>query len=108
MGHVDVNGVAYSLPDGRPLLGDVSFRVDDGSVTALVGPNGAGKTTLLRMIAGEVPPDDGSISVSGTLGEMRQFVGSIRDDSTITDLLTSIAPAPSAVQPLPYATPRQR
>ncbi|MGV9853323.1 ATP-binding cassette domain-containing protein, partial [Streptomyces sp. NPDC003442] len=33
----------------RRLLGDVSFRVAEGTVAALVGPNGAGKTTLLRL-----------------------------------------------------------
>ncbi|HLI44474.1 MAG TPA: ATP-binding cassette domain-containing protein [Acidimicrobiales bacterium] len=94
MGHVEVNGVVLSLPDGRPLLGDVSFRVDDGSVTGLVGPNGSGKTTLLRMIAGEggaPEPDAGSISVSGTLAYMPQFIGSIRDGSTVRDLLLGIA-----------------
>ena len=45
MGHVDLSGVSYALPDGRMLLDDISFRVGDGAVVALVGPNGAGKTT---------------------------------------------------------------
>lgn len=119
MGHIDVNGVAYCLLDGRPVLGDVSFRVDEGSVTALVGPNGSGKTTLFRMIAAaatagnpakardpaspstetetetETPvPEAGSISVSGGLGVMAQFIGSIRDRSTVRDLLVSISPPP--------------
>jgi ATPase subunit of ABC transporter with duplicated ATPase domains len=92
--HIDVNGVTYSLPDGRPLFGDVSFRVDEGSLTALVGPNGSGKTTLLEMIAGahDAPSaDSGSISVSGSLGVMPQFIGSIRDDSTVRDLLVSLS-----------------
>ena len=56
MGHVDVNGVSYTLPDGRCLLDDVSFRVGDGARAALVGENGAGKTTLLRIIAGDLVP----------------------------------------------------
>jgi ATPase subunit of ABC transporter with duplicated ATPase domains len=97
VGHIDVNGVAFSLPDGRPLFGDISFRVDEGSLTALVGPNGSGKTTLLEMIAGadSAPrPEAGSISVSGPLAVMPQFIGSIRDDSTVRDLLVSIAPVP--------------
>jgi ATPase subunit of ABC transporter with duplicated ATPase domains len=92
VGYIDVNGVSYSLADGRPLLRDLSFRVDDGSVTALVGPNGAGKTTLLALIAGDLEPDDGSLSINGQLAVMRQFIGSIRDDTTVRQLLVDIAP----------------
>src|SRR4051812_27487707 len=92
MGHVDVNGVAYSLPDGRPLLGDVTFRVGDGATVALIGPNGTGKTTLLRIIAGDLEPHEGSIGRSGGLGVMRQFVGSLRDETSVRDLLVSVAP----------------
>jgi ATPase subunit of ABC transporter with duplicated ATPase domains len=75
------------------LLDDVSFRVGDGSTVALVGPNGAGKTTLLRLIAGDQAPQAGSVTSSGGLGVMRQFIGGIRDDSSVGDLLLSIAPA---------------
>src|SRR5829696_2083533 len=93
MGHVDLAGVRYTLPDGRVLLDDVSFRVGEGAVVALVGPNGSGKTTLLRLIAGDLTPSSGSISRSGGLGVMRQFIGSIRDGRTVRDLLVSLAPA---------------
>ncbi len=92
MGHVDLSGVGYDLPDGRVLLDDVSFRVGEGAVVALVGANGSGKTTLLRIIAGDLVPTRGSISRSGGLGVMRQFIGSIRDASTVRDLLFSVAP----------------
>ena len=92
MGHLEAAHLEYYLPDGRPLLGDVSFRVGDGAVTALIGPNGAGKTTLLRLISGELTPHAGTVTVSGGLGVMRQFVGSVRDDTTVRDLLVSVAP----------------
>jgi ATPase subunit of ABC transporter with duplicated ATPase domains len=92
MGHVDLSGVSYALPDGRMLLDEVSFRVGDGAVVALVGPNGAGKTTLLKIIAGDLQPSDGAISRSGGLGVMRQFIGSIRDHTTVRDLLFSLSP----------------
>ena len=92
MGHVDVQHVSFHLPDGRPLLDDVSFRVGEGAKAALVGANGAGKTTLLRIVTGDLLPHEGSVARSGGLGVMRQFVGSVRDDSTVRDLLLSVAP----------------
>ena len=92
MGHVDLSQISFVLPDGRPLLDEVSLRVGDGAVVALVGPNGAGKTTLLRIVGGEIDPHGGSVTRSGGLGVMRQFVGSVQDDSSVRDLLVSVAP----------------
>ncbi len=93
MGHVDVNGVSYRLPDGRTLFSDVSFRVGDGAIVSLVGANGSGKTTLMRIIAGDIDPLGGSVARSGGLGVMRQFIGSVRDESTVRDLLVSVSPS---------------
>jgi len=92
MGQINVVGIEYALSDGRVLLNDVSFRVGEGSKVALIGPNGSGKTTLFRMIAGDLQPDAGQIIITGGLGVMRQFIGSIRDDSTVRDLLVSVSP----------------
>jgi ATPase subunit of ABC transporter with duplicated ATPase domains len=91
MGHLEVAHVDYYLPDGRLLLADASFRVGQDSVVALVGPNGAGKSTLMRLIAGELTPDEGTITSSGGLGVMPQFIGSVRDDRTVRDLLVGVA-----------------
>ncbi|MHA7240575.1 ABC-F family ATP-binding cassette domain-containing protein [Arthrobacter sp. TMS1-12-1] len=92
MAHLDISGIDYFLSDGRQLLNGVAFRVGDGHKTALIGPNGTGKTTLLRIISGDLSPDEGSVSRSGAMGIMRQFVGQVRDDSTVRDLLVSAAP----------------
>ncbi|GHH85550.1 ABC transporter ATP-binding protein [Streptomyces sulfonofaciens] len=92
MGHLEAGHLEYHLPDGRTLLGDVSFRVGEGSAMALVGPNGAGKTTLLRLLSGELKPHGGTVAVTGGLGVMPQFVGSVRDERTVRDLLVSVAP----------------
>ncbi|MEV7007314.1 ATP-binding cassette domain-containing protein [Streptosporangium sp. NPDC051022] len=92
MAHVEVDHLTYLLPDGRPLLDEVSFRVGEGVKAGLVGPNGAGKTTLLRLIAGDLRPTSGRVAHSGGLGVMRQFVGGVRDGRTVHDLLLSVAP----------------
>ncbi|MEU6645479.1 ATP-binding cassette domain-containing protein [Saccharomonospora sp. NPDC046836] len=93
MGFLEASGVAYRLDSGRDLFRDVSFRVNAGEVTALVGDNGAGKTTLLRILAGELTPAAGGASVQGGLAVMPQFIGSVRDERTVRDLLLAAAPA---------------
>ena len=96
MGFIDVNGVSFSLPDGRPLLADLAFRVTEGRTTALIGANGAGKSTLLRIIRGDLRPEEGSVQVDGGLGVMDQFVGTGRTvpgaAPTVAGLLVSVAP----------------
>jgi sulfate/thiosulfate transport system ATP-binding protein len=46
-------------------LDDVSLKVRDGSLTALLGPSGGGKSTLLRVIAGLETPDSGRVDIAG-------------------------------------------
>ena len=92
MGHVDVSGVRFELPDGRVLLDDVSFRVGEGAKVALVGANGAGKTTLLRIVTGDLVPHAGAITRSGGLGVMRQMVSTPGVTENVADLLLSVSP----------------
>ncbi|MFN2538448.1 MAG: ABC-F family ATP-binding cassette domain-containing protein [Mycobacteriales bacterium] len=92
MGYVDCQSLSYVLPDGRVLFADTSFRVGDGTKTALVGANGTGKTTLLRIIAGDLKPSEGGVARDGGLGVMRQFIGSIRDETEVRDLLLDLSP----------------
>ena len=49
------------LVAGKPLLTDVSFKLERGDRLTLSGRNGSGKTTLLRMLAGETPVDAGQL-----------------------------------------------
>ncbi|MCA1217119.1 ABC-F family ATP-binding cassette domain-containing protein [Streptomyces sp. 8L] len=91
MGFIDVHDAACVLSDGRVLFHEVSFRVGEGSKTALIGANGTGKTTLLRMIAGDLKPAQGAVTSKGGLGVMRQFIGSVRDGTEIRDLLLDLS-----------------
>ncbi|QGK69091.1 ATP-binding cassette domain-containing protein [Allosaccharopolyspora coralli] len=93
MGFVEAAALAYRLGDGRELFEDVSFRVSAGDVAALVGDNGAGKTTLLRMLSGELPAASGAVNVQGGLAVMPQFIGSVRTETSVRDLLLTVAPS---------------
>ncbi|WP_433654588.1 ABC-F family ATP-binding cassette domain-containing protein [Nocardia sp. CA-128927] len=93
MAHIDIADLDYFLPDGRQLLDGVGFRIGEGVKAALIGPNGTGKTTLLGLIAGDLTPDGGAVTRSGSLGVMRQFIGQADDESTVRDLLVAVAPS---------------
>jgi zinc/manganese transport system ATP-binding protein len=72
---LDVHDVTVTF-SGRPVLQDVTFRVDAGEFTALIGTNGAGKTTLLRVILGLLRPDGGDVTFLGApLGRRAHTVG---------------------------------
>src|SRR5829696_494099 len=51
---------------GRPVVRNVSLRVDPGEVTALLGPNGAGKSSLVLAVSGVLRPESGSVKLNGT------------------------------------------
>jgi len=81
---ITLSGLSYSTPDGRLLLDnlDIAFGAER---TGLVGRNGVGKSTLLRLIAGELSPRSGTITVSGHLAVLRQIVAP-PPEMTVADL----------------------
>ncbi|MFI8568706.1 ABC-F family ATP-binding cassette domain-containing protein [Rhodococcus sp. NPDC078407] len=68
-----VSNLTFSWPDGDPVFDALSATFPSGT-TGLIGSNGAGKSTLLRLLAGELTPQRGSISIPGALGHLRQDV----------------------------------
>lgn len=91
--------------EGRHILRDVSWSIDDSERWVIVGPNGAGKTTLLGMLASFIYPTSGEVTVLGNiLGatdvfEMRPRVGfassdmarRIPDNETVIDAILTAA-----------------
>lgn len=55
----------FKTYEGKPLLKDISFKVDMGETICLLGASGSGKSTLLRIIAGLENPDSGFVSFKG-------------------------------------------
>jgi ABC-2 type transport system ATP-binding protein len=61
---IAVAGLSRSFP-GVKAVDHVTFEVRAGEIFGLVGPDGAGKTTTMRMLAGVLPPDEGTAMVGG-------------------------------------------
>jgi ABC-type multidrug transport system fused ATPase/permease subunit len=64
-GQVIFENVGFAYDTGKPVLYDVSFESEPGTVTALVGPSGAGKSTIIGLIAAFYEPTSGRILVDG-------------------------------------------
>ncbi|GAA0303763.1 ABC-F family ATP-binding cassette domain-containing protein [Sphingomonas oligophenolica] len=84
MSAITLSNLAWSTPDDRIVFADLhlSFGAERAG---LVGRNGVGKTTLLRLIAGALPVQTGKITVTGTIGVLRQTV-QLKADETVADL----------------------
>ncbi|WP_062398962.1 ABC transporter ATP-binding protein [Methanogenium cariaci] len=61
---IEFKDVSFSYLEAQ-VLDTVSFKANEGSVTALVGPSGSGKTTITNLIARFWDVDSGSVSVGG-------------------------------------------
>lgn len=62
MGNLAASNVTFSYTPGRPVLRDISLRVQPGETLALVGATGAGKSTLARLLARLYDPEHGDIA----------------------------------------------
>ncbi|PZG13181.1 ABC-F family ATP-binding cassette domain-containing protein [Nonomuraea aridisoli] len=80
-----VDHVSFSWPDGTKALDGLDAAFPAGR-TGLIGVNGSGKSTLMKVIAGELSPSSGSVSVSGVVGYLPQNVP-LGASRTVSDLL---------------------
>ncbi len=68
----DVSLSYHSVSGETKAVSHLSFSVSEGEFVTIVGPSGCGKSSILSMLAGLLPPSDGSISVNGNIGYMLQ------------------------------------
>lgn len=59
---IDARNISFSYAT-KPVMGNVSFTIDEAQIVAVIGPNGSGKTTLLKIINGTLFPDDGQMLI---------------------------------------------
>ena len=78
--------VSFGYEDGKRVLDDISFEINDGEAVGLIGANGAGKSTLMKVLLGLVP-HSGGIFVDGlevcrkNLKEIRRKLGFVLQNS---------------------------
>src|SRR5215813_2041680 len=93
---VTCSGLTFAWPDGTAVFKDFSMVVSPGR-TGLIGVNGSGKSTLLRLIAGELAPSAGSVTVAGELGYLPQNLALGAPETRVDEAL-GIARAVAAVR----------
>jgi len=85
-GRIAFEDVSFAYDASRPVLRNVSLRVEPGETVAFVGPSGAGKSTLLALLPRFYDPDAGRITVDGlplaamTLESLRNQIGIVSQD----------------------------
>ena len=86
---LEVEGLSYAYPDGKPALRSVSLYAEEGECIGIIGPNGAGKSTLLLHLNGILPEDEhpgGEVRVCGSpvsaasLRDVHRLVGLLFQD----------------------------
>ncbi len=70
---IQASNVSFSYEKDNPLIRDVSFKLEKGSILGLLGHNGSGKSTLLKLLSGLLTPESGQVQVAEkTLGQWKR------------------------------------
>ncbi len=64
---ISIEGISFSWPDGTRAIDRITLTIAKGSSMGIVGANGAGKSTLVNHLNGYFLPQEGSISIGGTI-----------------------------------------
>ncbi|QFU91419.1 ABC-F family ATP-binding cassette domain-containing protein [Amycolatopsis sp. YIM 10] len=101
--HLQAENVGKSYA-AQPVFEDVSLVVSAGQCLGVVGENGSGKTTLLRLLAGQVPPDTGTVSRHGSVALAGQELPFGEHDTIASLLDIALAGARAALAELDAAS----
>ena len=88
----------YKTFGGVPVLTDVDFNLERGSVHALVGGNGAGKSTLMKILTGVYFSDAGTIEINGKETEMNSYNDARKNGISIIFQELSLIPTLTVTQ----------
>lgn len=88
-GPIVFENVNFAYRPDRPILKNVSFRIEDGEKVALVGPSGGGKSTIARLLFRFYDIDSGHLQINGVniqdvdLDNLRSRIGVVPQDTTL-------------------------
>jgi osmoprotectant transport system ATP-binding protein len=71
---IEFRNLGFALPQGRVLLRDISFSVEEGTTTAILGRSGSGKSTLLRTVNRLIEPTSGEVRVHGRPADASELI----------------------------------
>ena len=74
---IEFDHVSFEYEKGKPVISDVTLRIEQGESVGLIGANGAGKSTILKLILGLLRPTDGTVRVFG-LKTVKENLAAIR------------------------------
>ncbi|CEJ71498.1 putative siderophore transport system ATP-binding protein YusV [Chryseobacterium oranimense G311] len=74
-----LQNISFGFPGGNLLFHSVNLTIPSHTKSALVGSNGIGKSTLLKIIAQEIQPSEGTVTVKGDLYFVPQMFGNFND-----------------------------
>lgn len=88
---LQLNGISKSYL-GDSILSNITMKIEHGDKIGLIGVNGAGKSTLLKIIAGDLPYDNGEIYIGKgiKIGYLRQDSGLKLDNTIWTEMLEAL------------------
>jgi len=93
---IELRNIDFSYED-KPVLRNVSFRVEPSEAVVIMGPSGSGKSTILRLILGLENPQQGQVVIDGrdisalkekTKREIRKKIGMVFQEGALFDSLT--------------------
>ena len=89
---IELHHVSKSY-EGRKIVEDFDYIFLKNQTVAFVGSNGCGKSTLLKMIAGQIPPDEGSVEFGETIkmGYFAQEIPQMDENQRVIDYVKDIA-----------------
>ncbi|MEO9138503.1 MAG: ABC-F family ATP-binding cassette domain-containing protein [Jatrophihabitans sp.] len=89
---VDIKDVTLTVGGERTLFDHVTWHVGPGDRVGIIGVNGSGKTHLLRMLAGELSPDSGEVTIGQTVhvGHLTQEIRELPDKLRVIEAVSEV------------------